>query len=127
MLQRRVSAVSSFEDASLVHFARMDCRPLKSGSNSRMTSGSVSTLHSSKYEREHKKRTQENTYAEHISDSPLGRSHSSLHSPRTTLKMDHGLAKRKAGIAKLQRLRRTNASSRGSVSCLDDCLSQRAN
>eukprot|EP00959_Pyramimonas_sp_CCMP1952_P463197 9484506-Pyramimonas_sp.AAC.1 len=40
--------------------------------------------------------------------------------------MDHALVKRKAGIAKLQRLRRTNASSRGSASRLDDCSSQRA-
>eukprot|EP00959_Pyramimonas_sp_CCMP1952_P252610 5277934-Pyramimonas_sp.AAC.1 len=40
--------------------------------------------------------------------------------------MDHALAKRKAGIAKVQRLRKnTNALSRaGSASSLDDCLSQ---
>eukprot|EP00976_Prorocentrum_cordatum_P074060 1181373-Prorocentrum_minimum.AAC.2 len=110
-----VAPVPSFVDASLVRFARMDCRPLDSGSDTMMTSGSVSTSPSNK----------ENTYAEHISDSPLmgRRSHSSLRSPRTTLKMDHALAKRKAGIAKLQRLKHINALSRGvRASCLDDCL-----
>eukprot|EP00959_Pyramimonas_sp_CCMP1952_P101748 2128501-Pyramimonas_sp.AAC.1 len=113
MLQR----VPSFVDTSLVHFARMDCRPLDSGSDTRMTSDSVSTSHSSK----------ENTYAEHISDSPLlGGSHSSLCSQQMTLKMDHALAKRRAGIEKLRRLKKTNALSRGSESCLTDCLSQRA-